>query len=34
VLRNAVTGQPTHPYDIHEILMGYQHIDPGYALIV
>jgi hypothetical protein len=34
VLRNAITGRPTHPYDIHEILLGYQHIDPGYALLV
>ena len=34
VVRNAVTGQPTHPYNIHEILIGYQEIDPGYKLVV
>jgi hypothetical protein len=34
VLRNAITGRPTHPYDSREILGGYQHIDPGYALVV
>jgi len=32
VVRNAVTGQPTHPYNIHEILVAYQEIDPGYRL--
>jgi hypothetical protein len=30
VLRNAITGQPTDPYDIHEILVGFQNLDPGY----
>jgi hypothetical protein len=30
VLRNRFSGQPTHPYNIHEILVGYQKIDPGY----
>jgi hypothetical protein len=34
VLRNAVTGRPTHPYDIHEILVAYQTIDPRYQLLV
>jgi len=34
VLRNAITGRPTHPYDIHELLVSYQKLDPGYALIV
>jgi hypothetical protein len=34
VLRNAVTGRPTHPYDIHEILLAHQGIDPGYQLLV
>jgi hypothetical protein len=34
VLRNAVTGRPTHPYDIHEILLAHQGIDPGYRLMV
>jgi len=27
-----VTGRPTHPYDIHEILIAYQEIDPLYKL--
>ena len=34
VLRNATTGRPTHPYDIHELLIHYQKLNPGYALIV
>jgi hypothetical protein len=34
VLRNALTDRPTHPYDIHEILIAYQEIDPGYRLVV
>lgn len=34
VLHNAVSGQPTHPYNIHEILVAYQHIDPGYSFEV
>jgi hypothetical protein len=34
VLRNATTGRPTHPYDIHELLVSYQKLDPGYTLIV
>jgi hypothetical protein len=34
VLRNAVTGRPTHPYDIHEIVMSYRHIDRGCDLVV
>lgn len=34
VLRNALTGRRTHPYDIHEILVAYQHIDPGYRFVV
>jgi hypothetical protein len=31
VLRNKLSGNPTHPYNIHEILVGYQHNDPGYT---
>src|SRR5262245_42087232 len=31
VLRNKLSGSPTHPYSIHEILVGYQHNDPGYS---
>lgn len=34
VLRNALTGRPTHPYDIHEILVFYQKNDPGYRFIL
>jgi len=30
VLKNHFTGQPTHPYNIHEILMAHQHLDAGY----
>lgn len=31
VLRNAISGKPTHPYNIHEILLAGQGIDPGYT---
>ncbi|HYU77972.1 MAG TPA: hypothetical protein VEK56_03245 [Vicinamibacterales bacterium] len=34
VLRNTLTGRPTHPFDIHEILLVHQHLDPGYDLLV
>lgn len=34
VLGHALTGGQTHPYDIHEILLYYQKIDPHYRLIV
>jgi hypothetical protein len=34
VARNALTGRPTHPYDIQQILIRYQEIDPGYRLIL
>ncbi len=34
VLRNTLSGRPTHPYDIHEILIKYQEIEPGYDLVV
>lgn len=30
VLRNHFTGNPTHPYNIHQILLSHQHLDPGY----
>lgn len=33
VLRNTLSGRPTHPYDIHEILIAHQELDPGYRLI-
>jgi hypothetical protein len=31
VVHNAVTQQPTHPYNIHEILVEFQELDPGYT---
>jgi len=34
VVEHAVTGRPTHPFDIHEILLIHQRIDPGYNLLV
>ncbi|HKG21002.1 MAG TPA: hypothetical protein VKC34_03820 [Blastocatellia bacterium] len=34
VLRPVFTGKNTHPYDIHEILLAHQKIDPMYKLIV
>jgi hypothetical protein len=33
VVRNHVTGDPTHPYNIHQILIAHQHLDPGYRLV-
>ncbi len=32
VLRNTVSG-PTDPYDIHDILVMDQHLDPGYSFV-
>ena len=32
VMRNHLTGDPTHPYNIHQILVHHQHLDPGYRL--
>jgi hypothetical protein len=34
VLRNHLTGRPTHPYDIQQILLLHQKMDPGYQLAV
>jgi hypothetical protein len=31
VLHNHFTGEPTHPYNIHEILVAHQHLDPKYT---
>jgi len=31
VLRNKFSGKPTHPYNIHEILVFRQKLDPGYT---
>ena len=33
VARNALTG-PTSPYDIHEILLAFQELDPGYRFVL
>ena len=33
VVRNHVSGSPTHPYNIHQILVKHQHLDPGYRLV-
>jgi hypothetical protein len=33
VARNHVTGDPTHPFNIHQILIAHQHLDPGYRLV-
>jgi hypothetical protein len=34
VLRNKLSGNPTHPYSIHEILVAHQKIDPGYTFVI
>ena len=34
VLRNKLSGKPTHPYNIHEVLVAHQHLDPGYTFAV
>jgi hypothetical protein len=34
VLGNALSGEPTHPYNIHELLIQYQKLEPGYDLLV
>jgi hypothetical protein len=34
VVRNSITGRPTHPFNIHEILVVHQKIDPGYRFVV
>jgi hypothetical protein len=33
VVRNHLTGKPTHPFNIHQILIAHQHLDPGYRLV-
>ncbi len=33
VARNSITKEPTHPYNIHQILVMHQHLDPGYRLV-
>jgi hypothetical protein len=34
VLRNSLEKRPTHPYDIQQILLLHQKLDPGYDLVV
>lgn len=34
VVGHAVSRGDTNPFDIHEILLGYQKLNPGYDLIV
>jgi hypothetical protein len=34
VLHNHFTGEPTHPYNIHEILVASQQLDPKYTFNV
>jgi hypothetical protein len=34
VVDHMVTGNQTNPYEVHEILLGYQKIDPQYTLLV
>jgi hypothetical protein len=34
VLTHWMTGEGTHPYDIHQVLVAYQGLDPGYQLVV
>ncbi|HKY05429.1 MAG TPA: hypothetical protein VJQ56_11090 [Blastocatellia bacterium] len=34
VIRPWLTGKNTNPYDVHEILIAYQKIDPMYRLLV
>lgn len=34
VVRNKLSGRPTHPYNIHQILVGHQQLDPGYEFLI
>jgi hypothetical protein len=34
VLRNTLSGSPTHPYNIHQLLVHYQKLELGYDLLV
>ncbi|MDP9266870.1 MAG: hypothetical protein M3P27_00915 [Acidobacteriota bacterium] len=34
VIRNQLTGEPTHPYNIHEIIVYHQKLDPGYYFVL
>ena len=33
VLKHTFTGKDTNPYDIHEMLIFFQQLDPGYSLV-
>ena len=33
VVNNMLPGNDTHPYTIHEILIAYQKLDPGYTFV-
>ena len=33
VVRHHITGKMTHPFDIHDILVRWQGVDPGYTLV-
>ena len=33
VLKHKITGKDTHPYDIHQILIYFQNLDPGYQFL-
>ena len=34
VLGNNISGSPTHPYNINQLLLQHQKLDPGYDLLV
>jgi hypothetical protein len=34
VIRNTLTGSPTHPYNIHQLLLQHQKLDPRYDLVL
>ena len=34
VIDHALSGEQTHPFDIHEILLAQQGVDPGYDLVI
>jgi hypothetical protein len=34
VIEHSITGNETHPYAVHEVLIQYQKLDPGYRFVV
>ena len=34
VIEHSITGNETHPYAVHEVLIEYQKLDPGYRFVV